>query len=301
MDKLNWNDIDKMAQYDFAQLVFDAETAFDHQVDRVARQLYEVPELRVAMIAGPSSSGKTTFCNLLAEQLEHYGCRAHRVSLDDFFIDRDRVPFLPSGVRDFDSLAALDMAGIHSVIRGIMKDEWVELPHYDFITGKSQPNASIMRLHPEDIVLIEGIHALNPLLVEGEDLSRICRISIKPRRAYVMPSGTELLPDEVRLIRRTIRDYYTRGHSLEATFKQWTEVCRAESMYITPFLGQADYDIDSGFIYELFVYKHCLGRIMDDCTLEAFANIKQAMSEVRDVPMVHIPTTSLLNEFAIIK
>lgn len=301
MANIIWKDVDMMARYDMAQLVFDAEEGFDRQVDRIARQLYEVPELRVAMIAGPSSSGKTTFCNLLAEQLEHYGVRAHRVSLDDFFIDREKVPFLPSGVRDFDSPEALDLKKLSAVITGIMNDEWVEIPRYDFITGKSLPADSLMRLHPEDIVLIEGIHALNPRLTEGQDRSRICRIGIKPRRTYMMPSGLQLSPDELRLIRRTIRDFYTRGHSLEATLKQWDEVCRAEAQYITPFINKADYDVDSGFHYELFVYKHCLGRIMDDCALDAFANIKAVMDEVRDVPFIHIPKTSLLNEFAIIE
>jgi uridine kinase len=290
-----------MARFDMAQLVFDGERGFDRQVDRVARQLFEVPELRVAMIAGPSSSGKTTFCNLLAEKLEQLGVSAHRVSLDDFFIDRERVPLLPSGLRDFDSPAALDLATLGGVINGIMNDEWVELPRYDFITGKSCPRAQLMRLHPEDIVLIEGIHALNPLLTEGQDKRRICRIGIKPRRSYIMPSGNVLSPDELRLIRRTIRDYYTRGHSLEATLKQWGEVCSAEEKYITPFINKADYDIDSGFHYELFVYKHCLKNLMDDCTLPAFANIKAIMQEVRDVPFIQIPQTSLLNEFAIIE
>ena len=301
MEKIIWEQVDKMARHDLAQLVFDSETGFDNQVDRIARQLYEVPELRMAMIAGPSSSGKTTFCNLLASRLEHYGVRAHRVSLDDFFIDRDRVPVLPSGVKDFDSPAALDLDELNRVMTGIMRDEWVELPQYDFITGKSQLRVNLMRLHPEDIVLVEGIHALNPLLTQGQDASRICRIGIKPRRPYLMPSGRELSPDELRLLRRTIRDFHTRGHSLEATLAQWEEVCRAEAIYITPFLNKADYDVDSGFRYELFVYKYCLAGMMDDCGLEAFANIKAVMQEVRDMPLIHIPSTSLLNEFAIIK
>lgn len=299
MKDILWTQVDKMAQYDMAQLVFDNETGFDMQVESVARQLYEVPELRVAMIAGPSSSGKTTFCNLLAEHLEKHGVRAHRISLDDFFIDRDKVPLLPSGLKDFDSPAALNLDEFETVLGGVMHDEWVELPRYDFLTGKQHLKDSLMRLHPEDIVLIEGIHALNPMLTEGQDNSRICRIGIKPRRNYVMPSGTLLSPDDLRLLRRTIRDFYTRGHSLEATLAQWQEVCRAEATYITPYINKADYNVDSGFMYELFVYKHCLKNIMDDCDLPAFAAIRQAMREVRDVSFIHIPKSSLLNEFAI--
>ena len=109
------------------------------------------------------------------------------------------------------------------------------------------------------------------------------------------------MPDELRLLRRTIRDFHTRGHSLAATLAQWEEVCRAEAIYITPYLDKADFDVDSGFHYELFVYKHCLAGVMEDCDLAAFANIKAVMQEVRDVPLVQIPSTSLLNEFAIIK
>jgi len=301
MDSIIWQKVEQMARIDMAQLVFDAETAFDRQVESVARQLFEVPELRLAMIAGPSSSGKTTFCNLLAEKLQQFGVCAHRVSLDDFFIDRDRVPLLPSGLKDFDSPAALDLAELHRVMSGIMHDEWVELPRYDFMTGRSHLRVELMRLHPEDIVLIEGIHALNPLLIQGQDAARICRIGIKPRRSYVMPSGAILQPDDLRLLRRTIRDFYTRGHTLEATLAQWQEVRRAEDIYITPYLDKADYNIDSGFTYELYVYKHCLKSLMDDCDLPAFAAIRQAMREVKEMPLIQIPTTSLLNEFAILQ
>lgn len=300
MKDIIWEAVDMMARHDLAQLVFDGEIGFERQVEAVAKQLYEVSELRVAMIAGPSSSGKTTFCNLLAEHLEQKGVRTHRVSLDDFFIDRDKVPLLPSGLKDYDSPTALDLDGLHTVLSGVMRDEWVELPAYDFLTGKSQPRASLMRLHPEDIVLVEGIHALNPLLTEGQNMQRICRIGIKPRRSYVMPSGTVLSPDELRLLRRTIRDYYTRGHSLEDTLRQWREVCRAETTYITPYINKADYNIDSGFMYELFVYKYCLKSIMDTCDMPEFSTIRRVMHEVRDVPEIHIPKTSLLNEFAII-
>ncbi len=301
MDSIIWQKVEQMARIDMAQLVFDAETAFDRQVESVARQLFEVPELRLAMIAGPSSSGKTTFCNLLAEKLQQFGVCAHRVSLDDFFIDRDRVPLLPSGLKDFDSPAALDLAELHRVMSGIMHDEWVELPRYDFMTGRSHLRVELMRLHPEDIVLIEGIHALNPLLIQGQDAARICRIGIKPRRSYLMPSGAILQPDDLRLLRRTIRDFYTRGHTLEATLAQWQEVRRAEDIYITPYLDKADYNIDSGFTYELYVYKHCLKSLMDDCDLPAFAAIRQAMREVKEMPLIQIPSTSLLNEFAILQ
>ena len=219
--------------------------------------------------------------------------------MDDFFIDREKVPFLPSGVRDYDSLRALDMPLLNKVIKSILHSEQISIPEYDFIEGKRKKEFKELTLFPEDLVIIEGIHALNPILINDFDSSRIVKVVIRPQRSFVMPSGIVLEPEELRLLRRTIRDYYTRGHSIDATAKQWNEVRRAEDKYITPYLTTANYNVDSAHEYELFLYKEYLGTILKDTTNTYYTNIRNAFLEISDTPIGDIPETSLLTEFAV--
>ena len=302
MQDINWKRIEAMAANDLARLIVDSELYFDHQVEALAQHIYAMHEVRVILVAGPSSSGKTTFSHLLCDHLQHLGVKAHYIGMDDFFINRENVPFLPSGVRDYDSLAAMDLPLLHQVIEGVLNAHWVEIPKFDFVSGTRKAEMELLHLQEQDLVLIEGIHALNPaLLPAGTDLAKICKVGIKPRRNFVFEEGTILPADELRLLRRTIRDYYTRGHSFAATAKQWAEVCAAESVNITPYMDTADYNIDSSFDYELFIYKQCLGNMLDDCDLPEYRHIRDAMREVSYVPDIHIPSASLLNEFAIKK
>lgn len=301
MQDIIWKDVEQEAKKDLARVIFRCEQQFDRQVVGLAQQLFAMNEMRVILVAGPSSSGKTTFSHLLCEQLEKLGIKTHYVGMDDFFIDRAKVPFLPSGLRDYDSLVAIDIDLFRQVLGGVLNAEWVEVPQYDFITGTRKKEKQLLRLHEQDIVVVEGIHALNPVLLDGLDTTRICRVGIMPRRTFVMPNGSLLMPDDLRLLRRTIRDYYTRAHSFSDTAKQWVEVCAAEAIHIRPFMSKADFNVDSSYDYELFLYKHCLKDMMDKCALPAFFNIREALSQIRDIPMTQIPATSLLNEFVFIR
>lgn len=296
-----WETIEKEATESLERLIFRSEQHFDNQVDDIVKSIYEKEDVRIIMIAGPSSSGKTTFSKLLSEKLQTLGVKTHYIGLDDFFIDREKVPILPSGLRDFDSLRALDMTLLNSVIGGVLKSEWVEIPEFDFLTGKRKKEKNLICLHPEDVVVIEGIHALNPYIIKDFEPSQIAKIAIEPQKTFIMPSGTEITPDELRLLRRSIRDLYTRGHDFDATARQWEEVRKAESKYILPFLCDADYNVDSAHDYELFVYKQCLSDELNNCNTPLFNDIKKAFYEIGNTPITDIPSSSLLNEFAIAK
>ncbi len=298
MREVNFEQITQQALVSPEGLVFESERRFDHQVEVLAHRIYEVKDISLLMVAGPSSSGKTTFSLKLQSALQDLGVKVHYIGLDDFFIDRDKVPFLPSGLRDYDSPEAMDLPFLRRTLEGVINNEWVEVPTYNFLTGKREKELRLLRIHSEDVVVVEGIHALNPTLLKGLDTSKVCRVGICPRRTFVFPSGVALPPDDLRLLRRTLRDNYTRGHSFEDTAKQWAEVCAAEDKYIRPYLVTADHDVDSSFEYELFVYKHCLKNDLEKVDLPAFANLKLVMREVKDIPLIHIPTGSLLNEFA---
>ncbi len=298
MKNITWNEISELARLDPVELVFRSENYFYEQVKNIAEDIFDKKQVQVVMVAGPSSSGKTTFSKILDEELQEKGVMVHYIGLDDFFIDREKVPFLPSGVRDYDSPNTLDLPLVHSVIRGVLNNEWVEIPEYDFISGTRKEDKTILHIHPEDVVIIEGIHALNPLLIGDNPTERIAKVSIQPRRTFLFPDGTTLSPEELRLLRRTIRDVRTRGYDADGTADQWGEVRRAEIRYIEPYVPHADYFVDSAFDYELYLYKQCLGDTLDRSNDVLFDNIKKVMNLVENVPITDIPDSSLLNEFA---
>ena len=298
MKSIVWKDVEARAHQNIAGVVYQSEKHFDNQVDETAQAIFDNSDLKVIFVAGPSSSGKTTFSNLLINDLQALGIRAHYIGLDDFFINRDDVPFLPSGLRDFDNITALDLPLVHEVIGGLMNGDWVEVPEYDFLTGSRKADKRIVRLYEHDVVIVEGIHALNPVFSSAYDKQKYAKISIKPRRNFEMPSGRILTADELRLLRRSLRDFYTRGYSFEETAKQWKEVCAAESKYITPFMESADFKIDSAHEYELFIYKQLIGKYLEKCYIDEFQNARHCIAEVSNKQDIQIPEASLLNEFA---
>ena len=263
MKSIVWKEIEQQSYLNIASVVYRSEKHFDNQVDDTARAIYNNSALKIIFVAGPSSSGKTTFSNLLINDLQALGIRTHYIGMDDFFINRADVPLLPSGLKDFDNITALDLPLVHQVIGGLMNDEWVEVPEYDFLTGERKKDMRIVRLYEHDVVIVEGIHALNPIFTQAHDPSRVAKISIKPRRNFEMPSGRTLSCDELRLLRRSLRDFYTRGYSFEDTAKQWDEVCVAENKYITPYMESADFKIDSTHEYELYIYKQMIGKYLE--------------------------------------
>lgn len=299
MQKVVWSDIERAARKNIAELIFRCEKYFSRQVEAVAEDIYAKNDIKAVFVAGPSSSGKTTFSRLLNEELQKRGLKVHYMGTDDFFIDRARVPFLSSGVRDFDSPVAIDTELLKECIGGILRSEWVEVPEYDFLTGRRKEEKTLLKLHDQDVVIVEGIHALNPNVVGIYDDSVVAKVSIKPRKTFFMPSGRRLSPDELRLLRRTIRDYHTRGYGLAETAAQWAEVLRAEQTYIDPYTEYADYFVDSAFDYELFLYKQCVGDAFDKCAVHEYDNIKMVLAEVTNMPIDAIPSASLLNEFVI--
>lgn len=298
MKSYKWSKIEERARTNMASLIFDSELNFTNQVNEIATSIYKSENYRLILIAGPSSSGKTTFTRLLSEKLESFGVKVHLISTDDYFINRDDVPILESGIRDFDSLAAMDVNYLKETIRAISNNETVEIPEFDFMTGTRKKELVQLTMQSEDIVMIEGIHALNPIFLDNPNDPAVCKISIAPRTAIDFEDGCILYPDELRLIRRCIRDFHTRNHSLLNTLKQWDEVRKAEKIYIDPYVESADFKVDSTYAYELLVYKHCIyEQLLEE--KEAFADIIKDFSHVPYLALTTIPIQSLLNEFAI--
>ena len=296
---INWLQMEKLASENLSSLIYNSEFNFDSQILHVADKIYAEKSARMIMLAGPSASGKTTFANLLANRLEFKGVKVHRVSTDDFFIDRDKLERLPSGVLDFDSLAAMDVKLLTYTLESILDGKRAVIPHYDFVSGTRSGETSEIFAEEQDITIVEGIHALNPVLLGkyAIDDEKIFGVYIAPRREFLLPSGRHISAMELRLLRRLLRDYYSRGYSLADTLNQWSEVLHAERQNIYPYVYKASYTVDSVYDYELLVYKRCLGSALDSYPSKWTANIREALKEVSSIPNMTIPETSLLNEF----
>lgn len=296
MKAYNWKEIEEKARENMEGLVRDCELHFANQVDEIASRIISSKAYKLIMVAGPSSSGKTTFTRLLSQRLESFGIRVHLISTDDYFFDRDKVPVLENGIRDFDSLSSMDADGLKDAILHIRNNEDVDVPEFDFMSGKRKKEMKRLTLQEGDIVMVEGIHALNPMFSDIPNDPQVCKISIAPGMAFDFGDAGALYPDELRLIRRCIRDFHTRNHSLLDTLTQWEEVRRAEKIYIEPYVDGADFKVDSTHAYELFVYKHCIYEQLEE-EKEAFADILKKFSQVPYLPLTPMPDQSLLKEF----
>ena len=288
-----------LAKKHLSSLIYNSEYNFDSQVIKIADKIYAEKSVKMILIAGPSASGKTTFANLLADRLEFRGVKVHRISTDDFFIDRDKIEVLPSGLLDMDSLNAMDVKLLTFTIESILEGHRVVVPRFDFVEGRRAGDTREILAEDADVTIVEGIHALNPLILGkyGIHDDRVVGIYISPRRDFLLPSGRTIAPVELRLLRRILRDHYSRGHSLADTLAQWDEVLKAERVNIYPFVHRASFTVDSVYDYELLVYKRCLGNSLDAYPHKWTDNIREVLREVADIPDMTIPSTSLLNEF----
>ncbi len=301
MENIVWKDVEKAAAMNIAGLVYRSEKAFDNQVEALARAVFNDRQIKIVFVAGPSSSGKTTFSKLLQHDLRALGIMAHYVGLDDYFINRADLPILPSGLKDFDSIHAIDLPLVHQTIEGIMNDEWIEVPKYNFLTGEREDQHFILKLMPSDVVIIEGIHGLNPIFSTSFGKERATKVALRPLRSIEFPDGRVMSPEELRLLRRGIRDVQTRGYSFEETANQWKEVRAVEEKLIYPYMKDADFKIDSSHEYELFLYKQSSWKYLKDCYSDEFQNIRACMAQVSNKSIPEIPATSLLNEFTTFK
>ena len=296
---INWAAMESLAKERLSSLIYNSEYNFDSQVIKIADKIYAEKAVKMIMIAGPSASGKTTFANLLADRLEFRGVKVHRISTDDYFIDRDKLEVLPSGLLDFDSLAAMDVKLLAYTLESILEGHKAVIPRFDFIEGRRAGDTREIVPEDTDITIVEGIHALNPIVLGkyGIHGDNVVGIYITPRRDFLLPSGRTIAPVELRLLRRILRDHYSRGHSLEGTLAQWDEVLKAERVNIYPYVHRASFTVDSVYDYELLVYKRCLGNSLDAYPNKWTDNIREVLKEVSDIPNMTIPQTSLLNEF----
>jgi uridine kinase len=232
-----------------------SEALHESRIARIAADIAsQRNQVRVALIAGPSASGKTTFSKRLAVQLLANGLRPFPLSIDDYFLDRDQTPRDANGQFDFESLQAVDVALFSQHLLTLMAGETVRLPHYNFRTGQREPGLEVT-LGPDHIIIVEGIHGLNPDLVPGLRAENLYRIYISALTQLNLDRHNRVSTTDTRLIRRIVRDAANRGYTATDTLRRWPSVTQGERLHIFPFQENSDAIFNSALAHELAVLR----------------------------------------------
>ncbi len=237
------------------ELVLVQEALMEKKIGEIAEKICSDKNKKFVMVAGPSSSGKTTFANRLCIQLLAHGAFPHLISLDDFYKDRDQAPIGPDNLPDFECLEALNVELFEEDMNKLLNHEEINLPKFNFVNGRSEDSGKKIKLQGNDVLVIEGIHGLNEKLCKTIPKENIFRIYISALTQLNIDEHNLLSTTDGRLLRRIVRDARTRGTDAKSTIRSWGSVRRGEEKHIFPFQDKADVMFNSALIYELSVLK----------------------------------------------
>ncbi len=295
----------RIMERDGGGMIKVAEAFHERKFARIADEILEANlarGTRMVLISGPSSSGKTTSAKRLSIQLGVLGLKPVLISLDDYFVDREKTPLDADGQYDYEALEAIDIALFNDHLQRLMRGESVEIPRYDFITGRRTRRGEALTLDERSILIIEGIHGLNPRLTPSIPDTQKFRIYISCFTSVAMDNISRIATTDNRLLRRLIRDARTRGSDAVATLARWGSVRRGEEKHIFPYQENADVMLNSALFYELSVlrpYAEPLLREVPD-TIPEYDEARRMLKFLDNfVPMIpdEIPPTSILREF----
>ncbi len=279
-----------------------SEALQEKKIAAIAEQIAARKGVKMVLIAGPSSSGKTTTCKRLSIQLLTCGIRPVPISLDDYFVDRENTPLQPNGDYDYESLYALNLPLLNRQLAALFRGEEVELPRYNFQTGRSEKSGQKLQMLPGDVLVVEGIHALNPELTSQIPDDMKFRVYASALTTILLDTHNYIPTTDNRLLRRIIRDYKYRGCSAEDTIRRWPSVRAGENKWIFPYQENADVMFNTAMIYELAVIKKqadpVLEAVPENCDEYAEAyRLKKFLGYFHAVDYDKLPPTSLLREF----
>ena len=279
-----------------------SEALQEKKLAKIAEEIASREGVKLVLLAGPSSSGKTTSCKRLSIQLAVNGLKPLQISLDDYFVDRDKTPKDENGEYDFESIYALNLDLLNEQFNALFRGEEVELPKYDFPSGKSVKSGKKLKLEPNNVLVVEGIHALNPELTAHVPEEQIFRVYASALTTILLDNHNYIPTTDNRLLRRIIRDYKYRGVSAQETIRRWPSVRAGENKWIFPFQENADAMLNTAMLYELSVLKMqaepLLQQVPENCEefAEAYRLLK-FLKYFKGIPYNNLPPTSLLREF----
>ena len=293
---------DAIASGRLAEASLVGEAIHEARISRIAADIAaEGERIKVVLIAGPSSSGKTTFSKRLAVQLLANGKRPFPIGLDDYFVDRELTPRDASGQYDYECLRAVDVALFNEHLVGLMAGRTVQLPHYVFKTGRREPGMTVT-LGPDHLIIVEGIHGLNPALVPGVPPERVYRVYVSALTQLNLDRYNRVSTTDCRLIRRIVRDAAGRGYSAAQTLRRWDSVTRGEKQYIFPFQENSDAIFNSALVHELAVLRPLAEPLLLQVRHEApeYTEANRLLSFLQwflQATSEHVPDNSILREF----
>lgn len=283
-------------------LINVSEALQEKRISQIAETIANKKDVKVVLIAGPSSSGKTTFCKRLSVQLLTCGIKPVQISLDDYFVNRVDTPKDESGDYDYESLYALNIPLLNEQFLALFRGDEVQLPSYNFQTGKSEMKGKKLQLNSDNVLIVEGIHALNPMLTNDIDDNKKFRIYASALTTILLDDHNYIPTTDNRLIRRIVRDHKYRGCSAQETIRRWPSVRAGEKKWIFPYQENADIMFNTAMLYEVAVLKAqaeaVLEQVPENCNEYAEAyRLRKFLGYFSSLPFRSLPPTSLLREF----
>lgn len=279
-----------------------SEALQEKKLAKIADDIAAHKNVKMVLIAGPSSSGKTTTCKRLSIQMLANGIKPVGISLDDYFVDREKTPLDENGEYDYEHVEALNIPLLNQQMNALFAGEEVELPRYDFQTGKSGKSGKKLRLAEDEVLVVEGIHALNPMLTAQIPEDRKYRVYASALTTILIDDHNYIPTTDNRLLRRIIRDHKYRGMSAQDTIRRWPSVRAGENKWIFPYQENANMMFNTAMLFELAVIKlqaePILEQVPENCEEYATAyRLKKFLKYIKPIPDQQVPPTSLLREF----
>lgn len=283
--------------------VEQSEGRYNRIIENVAKKVAENSKIEIIMLAGPSSAGKTTTAKKIREALKANGVNSYTISLDDFYLDNCDAPCFPDGTPDFETVDALDIPFFYEVMKKILETGEADIPEFDFLTGKRKDVYNHLKVSEKEVIIVEGLHALNPVITKDLPSDRLFKIYINVS-SRIYDNGKEIVFNKrnMRFIRRLVRDYNFRGNDVEKTFEMWLTVRYGEDTYLFPYRHNADIKINTIHLYETCVLKETAIKLLSE--VDRFSPFyKESQRLIRNLekfPVIdksYIPENSLLREF----
>lgn len=293
---------DKITKSDVHETVLVQEALQEKKIAEIAAQIAKRPELKFILIAGPSSSGKTTFSHRLSVQLRANGLVPHPIAVDNYFVEREENPRDETGAYDYECLEAVDVKLFNQQLQDLLAGKEVVIPNFNFVTGHKEYGTKTKKLGPNDVLVIEGIHCLNPKLTEHLPDENKFRIYISALTQLNIDEHNRIPTTDGRLLRRIVRDARTRGASAQKTINMWPSVRRGEERNIFPYQEEADVMFNSALIYELAVLKIYVEPLLfgispDVPEYQEAKRLLKFLDYFVGIGSENVPTNSLLREF----
>lgn len=295
--------INELARENPKAIIARAELRYRNIINNIAERVLDDTGREIIMLAGPSSSGKTTTAKKIAETFISLGMQTYVISLDDFYLDRDKIPGYAEGNPDFETVYALDLPCLSQTLKSLMAGKTTRVPKFDFLTGKRSEEYTEITLGKNDAVIVEGLHALNPVVTSDLDGLKMLKIYISvSSRIYDGKGKIILNKRNLRFTRRVIRDYNFRGSSVENTYSLWKSVCEGEDKYLFPYEDMADIRINSIHLCEPCLFRDTALKLLEEAELpeQYRADAKRLADSLKmfeSIPTQLVPKDSLLREF----